>query len=96
MTGGDEHLMHTQELIEHLIQSELKGLCTNCEFAKHCSYRKATDKIIIQCELYQLSELERVPQLVSTQRSLCTSCCKADACHLPGRHTGIWHCEDYE
>lgn len=87
--------MDIPELIEHLIQHELKGLCTNCAFVSHCSYRKATDKIIIQCELYQLSPALDAPKPASTQLGLCVNCCNADTCKLPGRHTGIWHCEEY-
>ena len=88
--------MQTLALIEDLLQHELKGLCTNCELASKCLYRKETNKIIIQCELYQLREATGVPREVSAQRSLCTSCSKAGTCRLPGRHMGIWHCEAYE
>jgi hypothetical protein len=87
--------MHSQDLIERLIQNELKGLCINCSLANHCPYRKATDKIIIQCELHQFSEEADAPQPVSTQKGLCVNCCRANVCQLPGRKTGIWHCEEY-
>ena len=88
--------MQPLALIEDLLQHELKGLCTTCGLASKCFYRKETNKIIIQCELYQLSEAPVVPQEVLAQRSLCTSCSKADTCQLQGRHMGIWRCEAYE
>jgi len=83
-------------LIEDLLQNELKGLCTTCDHASKCFYRKGTNKIIIQCELYQLGEAPDGPQEASSQRSLCTNCSNADTCQLPGRHMGIWRCEAYE
>ena len=88
--------MQPSALIEDLLQNELKGLCTTCGLAGKCFYRKGTNKIIIQCELYQLCEASDVPQEASAQRSLCTSCSKAETCGLPGRHRGIWRCEVYE
>ena len=83
-------------LIEHLLENELKGLCTNCGLASKCFYRKETNKIIIQCELYQLCEAPNVAPEAPAQRSLCTSCSKANTCRLTGRHMGIWRCEAYE
>jgi len=88
--------MQPLALIEDLLLNELKGLCTNCGLASKCFYRKETNKIIIQCELHQLCEAPGAPREASGQRSLCTSCSKADTCQLPGRHMGIWRCEAYE
>jgi hypothetical protein len=88
--------MQPLEFIEDLLQNDLKGLCTTCGFASKCFYRKETNKIIIQCELYQLGEAPGVPGEASAQRSLCKSCSKSDTCQLPGRHMGIWRCEMYE
>ena len=88
--------MQALALIEDLLQHELKGLCTNCELANKCFYRKETNKIIVQCELYQLREVPGVPPEVSAQRSLCTSCSQAGTCRLPERHMRIWRCEPYE
>jgi len=88
--------MQPLALIEELLQNELKGLCTTCDLASKCFYRKGTNKIIIQCELHQLCEAPWVPQEASAQRSLCTSCSKAEACRLPERHMGIWRCKVYE
>jgi len=96
MNVSEETSMQPLALIEHLLQNELKGLCTTCNVASKCFYRKGTNKIIIQCELYQLYEAAGVPQETSAQRSLCTSCSRGDTCRLPGRRMGIWRCEVYE
>lgn len=84
-----------QEQISYLLEHELKGLCVNCTLSSSCSYRKATDKIIIQCELYQLGEVEEVPGLLAIQKGLCSNCEREDTCQLSARHTGIWHCQEY-
>jgi hypothetical protein len=89
--------MPTQEKIKHLIELELKGLCTNCALSSDCIYRMATNKVIVQCELYQLGEEDtNASKLISIQRGLCMNCVKVDTCQLPGKNEGIWHCEEYE
>lgn len=89
--------MYSQDLIEELMQHELKGLCTNCALESDCTYRKASHKIIIQCELYQLSDETHILQSNANlmQKGLCMNCNRVDSCGLPGKHTGIWHCEEY-
>lgn len=89
--------MYSQDLIEELIQHELKGLCTNCALESDCTYRKASHKIIIQCELYQFSDGSDMLQSNSNlmQKGLCVNCSSVNSCGLPGKHTGIWHCEEY-
>lgn len=87
--------MHTHQFMEALIQHELKGLCTNCSMACDCTYRKATHKIIIQCQLYQLSDESENLHSTSVPKGLCVSCDLVDSCQLPVKHTGIWHCEEY-
>ena len=84
--------MQPLAVIEDLLENELKGLCATCDLASKCFYRKETNKIIIQCELYRLYEASGV----SGQRSLCTSCSKAETCRLSERHMVIWRCEVYE
>ncbi|HEX5168726.1 MAG TPA: hypothetical protein VFW11_06105 [Cyclobacteriaceae bacterium] len=88
--------MYTQDSIESLLLNELRGLCINCAKAEHCSYRNGTDKIIIQCEMYQLGGEADAFASALPPRGLCTNCYRADSCQLPGRRTGIWHCEEYE
>jgi hypothetical protein len=86
--------MLTHVSIETLLQNELQGLCTNCVNTAHCSYRKATDKIIIQCELFELNN-PVVHESVSGLGGLCANCATAVFCQLPGRNVGVWHCEEY-
>ena len=88
--------MQPQEAIEVLLEKELYGLCTSCEKADHCLYRTFTDKIIIQCHLYEFN-LETIVTEVQYRKpgGLCTNCAKADSCQLPDRIVGVWHCEEY-
>ncbi len=88
--------MAIQEKIKHLIELELKGICTNCALSGDCTYRMATSKVIVQCELYQMEEEDAsASKLISTQRGLCMNCVKVDRCQLPEKNEGIWHCEEY-
>lgn len=89
--------MLIQEQIKHLIDLELKGLCTNCALSNDCIYRVDTNKVIVQCGLYQLEEEDtNASKLISIKRGLCMNCVKVDTCQLPGKKEGIWHCEKYE
>jgi hypothetical protein len=100
--------MNTQEIIG-MLEVDLHGLCTNCANIAHCSYRKRTNKTIIQCELYELkNHVSTVKgfsngknkQAIEFEKSnqlvgLCMNCDKANFCQLPERKTGVWHCEEY-
>lgn len=87
--------MRSQDLVEEIMQHEMKGLCTSCAMASDCTYRKKTHKTIIQCELYQWSYDADVLNSILIQRGLCINCSIVDSCQLPGKHAGIWHCEEY-
>jgi hypothetical protein len=54
-------------------------------------------KIVIQCELYELTEEGRTADLQEPihLKGLCMNCCNADACRLPDKQFGVWHCEEY-
>jgi hypothetical protein len=86
--------MHTKELIEDLVTSGLKGLCMNCLHNQTCIYHKATTRHIIQCELYSLDE-DSYPD-PSSPNGLCRTCDLAADCTLPGRRSGVWHCNEYK
>jgi len=85
--------MQTREVIEEMIVSELKGLCMTCSHAETCVYHKTARKEIIQCELYS-PEADHPVDKVSLS-GLCRSCDHAESCRLPGKITGVWHCNDY-
>lgn len=88
--------MQTQESIEFLLESELFGLCASCSNADYCVYRKTTEKIIIQCQMYEpRKEVEDRVSVTSEPRGLCMNCALARLCQLPGRTVGVWHCEEY-
>lgn len=88
--------MPIQERIKHLIEQELKGLCSTCALSNDCLHRMATNKTIVQCGMYQLREDTNASKLISTQKGLCINCGKVDTCQLPGKNEGVWHCEEYE
>lgn len=88
--------MYTQDSTVTLLLNELRGLCINCAKAEHCSYREATDKIIIQCEMHELAGEDDTFASAMPRKGLCVNCGKADSCQLPGRRVGAWHCEEYE
>lgn len=88
--------MLTADCLETLLQNELRALCTDCVHAEGCSYRRSTKKIIVQCESYaaggQAGVMHAAPDV---SQGLCRTCTVAKACRLPGRHMGVFHCEDY-
>jgi hypothetical protein len=87
--------MSESELIKVLLAEELRGLCINCTKFETCSYRKNSTKIVIQCELYELTEQGQTADLHEPLKGLCVNCCNADACRLPDKLFGVWHCEAY-
>lgn len=87
--------MYTHELIENLLDQELQGLCVNCVNAPSCSYRMATEKVVIQCELFEMNSPAVYDAAPSRVSGLCTNCFKTTFCQLPGRNVGTWHCEEY-
>jgi hypothetical protein len=84
--------MQAAEVIEGMIISELRGLCTSCAHARTCVYYRSSEKIIIQCELFKLDEGLHDTEVL---HGLCTSCDQASHCKLPGRITGVWHCNEF-
>ncbi len=86
--------MSIVESIEVLVLKELQGLCMNCEHFNTCTYRKHATKVIIQCELYEVSR-EWQPPTSKQAKGLCVNCCYADTCRLPQKDLGVWHCEEY-
>jgi hypothetical protein len=79
------------ELIDVLLR-QLQGICANCIKFENCSYRKTSSKVIIQCELFEQGE-----EIYETNelKGLCATCCN-NACSLPDKQFGVWHCEAYK
>jgi hypothetical protein len=83
--------------IEEIVVKELGGLCTSCVHFDECVYRKTSDKVVIQCEVFENSEGSPVERIDRTLvRGLCLNCSKNRFCHLPREASGVWHCEEYE
>lgn len=83
--------MQAREVIEELIENEVKGLCGTCTHAANCVYLKTARKQIIQCELYELDvTFSDIPP-----SGLCRSCDHSTTCKLPGRVFGVWHCNEF-
>jgi hypothetical protein len=85
--------MYAQELLEEIIEKEFRGLCISCAHDDACNYRNATNKHIIQCEMYELDNEANGEN--EPPRGLCVSCDNAAICKLPGRKSGVWHCNEY-
>ena len=71
--------MYTQELIENLLQSELQGLCVNCVNAPDCAYRLATEKTVIQCELFEMNSAVTDEVSLNRVSGICTNCSKVSS-----------------
>ena len=83
--------MEADQLIEEMIDSEVKGLCGNCMHAATCAYFHSTPKTVIQCELFQLDEEGDVHVL----NGLCRTCDQSSTCKLSAKRTGVWHCDEF-
>ena len=81
--------------IEDIVMREFTGLCSTCLHINTCTYHKgASEKIIIQCELFEADDEPLTAQ--NTAFGLCKNCDLASGCNLPGRKTGTWHCNEFE
>jgi hypothetical protein len=85
--------MQAREVIEGMIISELKGLCTSCAHSGTCVYFKSSERIILQCELFRVNDGDVHDP--DAPQGLCTSCDHARQCTLSGRKTGVWHCNEF-
>lgn len=84
--------MHLNDL-EEIVVRELRSLCSNCLYRNTCSYRNTTKKVIIQCELHVL-DLDTSDD--AQPKGLCKSCDTFNSCKLPGKNTGVWHCQEFK
>lgn len=81
----------TREIIEEMVSEGMKGLCPTCLHGQTCVYRSKAEKDIIQCELFEEDLEIDSPAL----RGLCKTCDHASYCTLPGKKSGVWHCNEY-
>jgi hypothetical protein len=85
--------MKTIEVIEDIFSRQLQSLCT-CAHRTNCMFCRASVKAVIQCELFQLKEDDALSNYLP--RGLCENCDHAATCALPGRRTGVWHCNEFQ
>lgn len=85
--------MQAGELIEGMIISELRGLCTSCAHSPTCMYYRASEKIIIQCEIFRVAD-DTITD-ADAAHGLCVTCDHSSHCTLPGRKSGVWHCNEF-
>ena len=84
-----------REIIEEIVVSEFRGLCSSCIHISTCGYfKKNSHKGIIQCELFEVDEEVALPQ--NNTNGLCKTCDLEAACKLPGRKMGTWHCNEFQ
>lgn len=85
--------------IEEMVINELNGLCVSCVHFNDCVYRKNSNKIVIQCEVFE-SVQEAIDENSITNnmplKGLCLNCSKSHYCQLPKEPSGVWHCEEYQ
>jgi hypothetical protein len=85
--------MYSKGIIEEIVARELQALCTTCIYAHACVYYKQANKAVIQCESYKVDdEGPGVPE----PKGLCKNCDNLSTCSLPGKNTGVWHCNEYK
>jgi len=84
--------------IEEIVIKELSGLCGSCIHFEGCMYRKNSEKVVIQCEVFESFHEASGKNSVNNPplKGLCLNCSKNHFCHLPKEVTGVWHCEEYE
>ena len=81
------------DIMEEIVVKEFRSRCVMCLHVATCSYfKKKSDKIIIQCELFEDDD-DALTQNPPT--GLCKTCDLASDCRLPGRRTGTWHCNEF-
>ena len=81
----------TREIIEEMVSAGMTGLCPTCLHDETCVYRSNSVKDVIQCELFEVDAEIDSPAL----RGLCKTCDHASYCTLPGKKSGVWHCNEY-
>ena len=83
--------------IEEIVIKELNGLCGSCIHFEDCVYRKNSQKVVIQCEVFESHGGVPGKTLGDTfVKGLCLNCSKNRYCNLPKEASGVWHCEEYE
>lgn len=86
------------------------GLCSSCNNASECVFRKKRGFDAIYCETFDNlnGDAKRVPTVLKeidlpgiekaakvTHLGLCANCENRDLCKLPKPDSGVWHCEEY-
>jgi len=96
----------SNNFIGRIIQEELPGLCETCANRFTCVFKLNANKIILQCELFEVEESVPTPflsiasrshnkKLISSLKGLCGNCSNVPYCQLPKAEGGVWHCEEY-
>ena len=90
-----EEINMQKAIMEEIVVSELRGLCSSCiHLATCCYYKKNSHKVVIQCELFEVDDEVGSPQ--NNPEGLCKNCDLSAACKLPGRRIGTWHCNEFQ
>lgn len=81
--------------IEEIVSRGLGELCPSCVHRDGCVFRKDSDKVVIQCEQFEVRASAGYVHTLP-EKGLCLNCDKAPLCHLPKETSGVWRCEEYE
>lgn len=84
---------------------KLSGLCVTCNSAGTCMHLRHLEPPIWNCEEFddrvpirRISDAApepREPDTALAVPGLCANCDHLSVCTLPGRASGVWHCEEY-
>ncbi len=92
-------------------KSKAIGLCSSCIAFKDCTYPKAPDRPILECEEFdgEQASIRMRPQKINPNKKsvgasmnaaagiggLCDLCENLTTCTYPKPEGGVWHCEEY-
>lgn len=88
-----------------------QGLCSTCNNASFCSFRKDPNRPVLFCEEFDSSSptIRLVPTIAKRpaadpdsrtgsngRMGLCMNCDRSNECTFRAPEGGVWHCEEYE
>jgi len=85
-----------------------QGICAACVYGDDCTLSAESDRVILQCEQFELAFPKADRQVPAPRRvvavndrtgnhvGLCANCAKRETCTYPKPEGGIWRCEEYE
>lgn len=91
-------------------EEQLAGLCTTCNHAKGCAFRRDPTRPVVYCDEFdsyvapeveeQATRSESAPTAADLNewdqyKGLCVNCENRQDCAIRNKEIGVWHCEEY-